>query len=78
MVSIAKTITNKLIWTVLGAVVLYLAASAFNLVPQSMKDFAAYLQRNTELFVVAICFLVVCYVVLKVKTSHRGKGYEET
>jgi hypothetical protein len=71
MGKVTKTIASKLIWAVLGFAVLYLAASAFNLVPQSMKDTVAWFGANITLFVVAICFLVACYVVLKIKTRHR-------
>jgi len=76
MGKITKTITLKLAWAILGFVVLYVGASAFNLVPQSMKNFVAYLETNTLLFVVAICFLTSLYVYFRIKT--RSKNYGET
>lgn len=76
--TIKKSILSKIVWAVLGFAVLYIGASAFNLVPKSMTDFVSYLQKNTGLFVGAICFLALLYVILKIKTQHRSKNYGET
>jgi hypothetical protein len=54
-----------------------LAASFFNLVPQSMKDFVSYLQKNTLAFLFTLCFLVACYVVLRIKTQRKWTKYGE-
>jgi hypothetical protein len=75
--TIKKSIVSKIVWAILGFAALYIGASLFGLVPKSMTDFIAYLQRNTELFVIAICFLAACYVIVKIKTQ-RGGNYSET
>jgi hypothetical protein len=69
--TIKNSIISKLVWTVLGFIALYVAAAAFNLVPKSMTDFVAYLQKNTALFIFALCFIIGAYVVLKIKTNRR-------
>lgn len=73
--SLKKAIVSKLIWSVLGFAVLYLAASTFNLVPQSMKDTVVWFGANFTQIIVATCFLAVLYVIFRVKMRRRD-GYE--
>lgn len=75
MSSIKKSIISKLIWAVLGFVVLYLGANLFGLVPQPWKDTVSWFGNNITLFVVALCFLAVLYVFFRIKMRRRT-GYE--
>jgi hypothetical protein len=73
--TIKSAIVSKLVWTVLGFIVLYLAASTFNLVPKSMQNAVVWLQANITLFIVATCFMVCLYVFFRIK-MRRKVGYE--
>jgi len=62
---------KKLAFTLLAASVIYLAASAVDLVPQSMKDTVAWFSENFQTLAFSLCFALACYVVLRILNQRK-------
>jgi uncharacterized membrane protein YhdT len=63
--------TEKLLAFLLAGLFLmfigYVITSYFGATPQPMTDVASWLNDNTVILTIAFCFLVGCYVILKLK-----------
>ena len=72
---VKKSIANKFAWTILSFIVLYLVASAFNLVPQSMKNTVNWGASNFGLIVFFLCFSMVFFLIIRfTKRSKKSNG----
>lgn len=60
-------IRGKVGVTVLVAVFCYFTASSLGIVPQPVKDFVSWGDRNTNALLFTVCFLVACLVIWKWK-----------
>lgn len=65
--SLSKWLNGKAYTAIIVSVFFYLAGSALGIIPQPVKDFTGWLDRNTSMLLVTLCFLVACFVILKVK-----------
>jgi hypothetical protein len=45
----------------------YVVSSSVGYEPQALKDVASWLNDNTVILTAAFCFLIDCYVILKLK-----------
>lgn len=77
MVNLKKSIASKLAWTILAFIVLYLVASAFNLVPQNMKNTVNWGASNFGLIVFLLCFFMVFCLIIRF-TKRKGSHSNES
>jgi len=61
--------------TILVGVALYFVGASLGLIPEPVKDFASWLDRNTDILLISMLVLVVCFTILKLK---RRKGEESS
>jgi len=73
-VALMKWVLKKLAFAVLVFSVFYLAGSALDLVPQSMKDTVAWFSENFQTMAFALCFALGCYVVLRVLNQRKRQA----
>jgi TRAP-type C4-dicarboxylate transport system permease small subunit len=71
--SLSRWVVSKGIWYALCVAAVLGVGSFFNILPQSLKDFLKWLSDNTVTLVVALCFVVGCWTVIKV-SGHRKHG----
>jgi len=64
---------KKVTFTAIAFAVLYLAASTFNLAPQSMKDTVNWFGSNFQTIAFAVCFLVACYTATQIINRKKQK-----
>lgn len=68
-------LVNKVAYTILAFAIVYLTGSALDLVPQSMKDTVSWFGDNFQGIVLAGCFALGCYTVLKF-LDHKKQNRE--
>ena len=71
-VALTRWVLKKLAFAVLVFSVFYVAGSAFDIVPQSMKDTVGWFGENFQTLAFSLCFALACYVVLRV-LDHRKR-----
>ena len=76
MNKIVKVLLSKLAWIIVAFVVFYFTLSAFNLVPQGMKDMVSWLASNFTTVTFLVCFMIAAYLVNKILNRHKGKDQE--
>ena len=69
---LSSWVLKKLVWTVLAFVAVYLTASAFGLLPDSMKQTVDWFGNNFETIAFAGCFVIGCYTILKFLNRRKG------
>ena len=72
MNKIVKVLLSKLAWIIVAFVVFYFTLSAFNLVPQGMKDLVAWIASNFTTITILICFMTGAYLFHEILNRHKG------
>ena len=74
--TLSKWIISKGLWYGLAVASALAIAQFFDLVPQSIKDFFKWFNDSTAALLFTLCFLVACFVFVKV-TNRKKQGATE-
>lgn len=72
--TLKRWLIEKIVLSVLAFSVFYMAGSALNIVPQSMKDSVAWSAENFQTMAVSVCFIVACYTAIRILNRKKQEG----
>jgi len=73
-VTVKRWLIEKIVLSVLAFCFFYMAGSALNVVPQSMKDSVAWFAENFQAMAVSVCFIVACYTAIRILNRKKQEG----
>lgn len=71
---LSKWLTGKALVAIITSVFFYLVGSALGIIPEPVNGFLSWMDRNTDALLFALCFLVACLVILKLKRRNEGES----
>jgi hypothetical protein len=73
---LGRWIASKGFWYLLAVIAAYSVAWLFDLVPAPVKGMLTWIDENTTLFIIALCFCVACWAFVKVKGKKKSENVE--
>ena len=67
----SKWLFDKGIVYIIAFTMFYLIGSFFGIIPQPVKDFVGWFDRNSAYLIFAACFLMACFTVIKLKARKK-------